>query len=156
MGGATVDLFQDAPKMPTLQAMHQIVARHPTIQAKLFLLMERLVITEFLCIQGAFIGSLSLDALGSSGAKSQRLRRGECEDDYASNGEPGLANFATAMLEPLEAQGRGFEHGHKKVMGVPATRASALLRLFAEDDAAVLQSLQRIRDAVLELSLIHI
>ncbi len=45
--------------------------------------------------------------------------RYELEDDIASSAEPGLANFGAAMLEPLEARGRGFTHGHKKVMGCP-------------------------------------
>ena len=31
---------------------------------------------------------------------------------YASNGEPGLANFASALLAPEEAEGRGFAHTH--------------------------------------------
>ena len=49
--------------MPTLQAMHKLVARHPTLQASLFVLMEKLVITELLCMHGAFIGKVKLESL---------------------------------------------------------------------------------------------
>ena len=59
------------------------------------------------------------------------------EDDYASNGEPGLANFATALLSPLEAQGRGFSHGHTKVMGVPRTAEGKLRHMFEQEDEAL-------------------
>ena len=31
----------------------------------------------------------------------------------------GFPNFATPLLDPFEAQGRGFTHGHKKVMCAP-------------------------------------
>ena len=40
VGEMTLNLFEDAPSMPTLQRMHQIVAQHPCIQARLFLLLE--------------------------------------------------------------------------------------------------------------------
>ena len=36
LGRASINLFENAPKMPTLRNMHRIVAAHPTIQAKLF------------------------------------------------------------------------------------------------------------------------
>ena len=49
----------------------------------------------------------------------------QIEDDFASDGSPGIANFVTSMIEPLEAQGRGFSHGHKKTTGVPASRVAA-------------------------------
>ena len=37
------------------------------------------------------------------------------EDDFASNGLCGLAGFTTAFLKCLEAQARGFAHGHGKI-----------------------------------------
>ena len=73
--------------------------------------------TELLGVQDAFIDELVLDPF----QKSRPPRCTSYEDDYASNGELGLTNFATTLLSPLEAQGRGFSHGHKKVMGVPRT-----------------------------------
>ena len=73
--------------------------------------------TEMLCIRGVFIGELSMGLLMSAALPDVD----SCEDGYASNGEPGLANFATSMLDALEAQGRGCSHGHMKGMGVPRT-----------------------------------
>ena len=93
--------------MPTLRDMHHIIGAHPTIQAKLFLFLEEVLIKELLYIEGAFIGRKSFRA---SGLTSSFV----FEDDYTSNGEPRLATFATAMLAPEEAQGRGFAHTRKK------------------------------------------
>ena len=58
--------------------------------------MEQLAVTEFLCIQGAFIGNMSLDCLDPG------LSQWEAEDAYASNGSPDFANIVTSMIEPLE------------------------------------------------------
>ena len=33
VGSSSISLLEDAPKMPTLQRMHKIVAQHPTVQA---------------------------------------------------------------------------------------------------------------------------
>ena len=143
LGEARTNLFRDNPEMPTLQRMHQLVARHPTLQANLFLLMERLVITELLCIEGAFIGKYQLGSL------EQLPSRYEVEDEYASNGEPGLANFATSMIEPLEAQGRGFAHGHKKITGVPSQSVKKLRNMFLKKDDDLKQFLNDLRDKVL-------
>ena len=41
------------------------------------------------------------------------------EDDLCSNGFCGLAAFAAAVLKVIEAQQRGFAHGHGKVHSVP-------------------------------------
>jgi hypothetical protein len=73
----------------------------------------------------------------------------DLEDDYASVGEPGLANFMTYMIEPLEAQGRGFTHGHKKVTGVPNSRAATLKTLFANSDDALKAFMEKMRAEVL-------
>ena len=143
LGEVRTNLFRDNPEMPTLQRMHQLVARHPTLQANLFLLMEKLVITELLCIQGAFIGNIQLGSL------EQLPSRYEVEDEYASNGEPGLANFATSMIEPLEAQGRGFAHGHKKITGVPSQSVKKLRNMFLKKDDDLKQYLNDLRDKVL-------
>ena len=63
IGDVRANIFADNPEMPTLEAMHKLVARHPTLQANLFLLMEKLVITELLCIHGAYIGKVKLESL---------------------------------------------------------------------------------------------
>ena len=41
------------------------------------------------------------------------------EDDYASSGLRGLADFVKALLKCIEAQARGFAHGHGKIHSVP-------------------------------------
>ena len=41
------------------------------------------------------------------------------EDDYASSGLRGLADFVKALMKCIEAQARGFAHGHGKVHSVP-------------------------------------
>ena len=69
------------------------------------------------------------------------------DDDYASNGEPGLADFATSVLSSLGAQGRGFSHGHKKTMGVPRTAEAKLRQMFEQDDGALRNILQCSRRA---------
>ena len=84
LGRASVRLFEKEPEMPTLQDMHRIIAAHPSVQAKLLLLSERILLEELLGIQGAFIGSLALRA-GSEGLPDVY----KYEDDFASNGEPG-------------------------------------------------------------------
>ena len=98
LGHASVRLFENEPEMPTLRDMHRIIAAHPSVQAKLFLLSERVLLEELLGIQGAFIGSLAL-AAGSEGLPNVHMY----EDDFASSGEPGLANFVAALLEPSGA-----------------------------------------------------
>ena len=60
LGNQSIDLFEDNPSLPTLRRMHQLVAQHPSIQAKLFLLMEQLTITELLCADFAFSGHQGL------------------------------------------------------------------------------------------------
>ena len=143
IGEARANLFDDNPEMPTLQSMHQLVTRHPTLQAHLFLLMEKLVITELLCIQGARIGRVNLQSLDNNPSFY------EAEDDIASTGEPGLANFATSMIEPLEAQGRGFAHGHKKVTGLPAMQVNKLKQMFSNKEDDLQQFLTNMRNEVL-------
>ena len=41
------------------------------------------------------------------------------EDDFASSGCRGLADFVTAVFKCIESQARGFAHGHGKVHSVP-------------------------------------
>ena len=41
------------------------------------------------------------------------------EDDFASNGLRGLADFVTAVFKCIESQARGFAHGHGKVHSIP-------------------------------------
>ena len=41
------------------------------------------------------------------------------EDDFASNGLRGLADFVASVFKCMEAQARGFAHGHGKVHSIP-------------------------------------
>ena len=54
LGRRSVNLFENATDMPTLREMNRIGAAHPTIQARLFILLEGVLMTELLCIQGVF------------------------------------------------------------------------------------------------------
>ena len=125
MGKRVVNLLDNAPAMPTLQAMHRALAKHPMLQARLFLLLDELVHTELLCM-AAFIGTRVM-----ADTSTQRGSRGPLrEDDFAATCQIGLAQFPRAALKPLEAQGRGFAHGHEKITSVPRMRAARLKQLF--------------------------
>ena len=83
--------------MSTLESMHRLVAKHPMVQAELFILMETLLHSELLCMQGVFLGSIGMNLEGSwslGAAKSMP----KIEDEWASTSEPGLANFVRAGL----------------------------------------------------------
>ena len=88
-----VNLLDNEPHMPTLQAMHRALAKHPMLQVELFLLLDELVHKE-LCCMNAFIGRTRY------GIRDKQPVR---EDDFASN------------IQISEAQGRGFTHGHEKI-----------------------------------------
>ena len=91
------------PHMPTLLAMHRALAKHPMLQVELFLLLDELVHTKLLCMEG-FIGGR-----GYGKRDKQPVR----EDDFASSLQIGIAQFPRSALKPLEAQGRGFTYGHE-------------------------------------------
>ena len=120
-GHRTVNLLQSSPNMPTLQAMRKALAKHPMKQAELFLLLDELVHRCLLCAT-AFCGWIN--------CFSERASPAKYDDDYASTGFPGIANFVRSLLKPLEAQGHGFSHGHEKVISVPRMRAARLKALF--------------------------
>ena len=69
--------------MPTLQAMHRALAKHPMLQVELFLLLDELVHTELCCME-AFIG------LRLYGIPDKQPVR---EDDFASTMQIGIAQF---------------------------------------------------------------
>ena len=96
--------------MPTLQQMHKITAASPRSTAKLFLLLEELSYRHLYRVDQASLGNFRLSAAGGY------LDR---EDDFASNGLRGLADFVTALFKCIESQARGFAHGHGKIHSVP-------------------------------------
>ena len=84
---------------------------------------------------------VDLHMLGMDGCTVGRLGRAnykEREDEFASSGIPGLAGFGAAELEPFEGQDRGFQHGHRKMHGVPRMPLSELLRACRHKDPEVL------------------
>merc|ERR1712185_550031 len=96
------------------------------LQVELFLLLDDLVHTE-LCCMDTFIG------VRRYGLQDKQPAR---EDDFASNIQIGIAQFPRSALKPLEAQGRGFTHGHEKIISVPRMRAAKLKELFTENRTA--------------------
>ena len=56
LGQHKINLLDNEPRMPTLQAMHRAVAKHPMLQVEVFLLLDDLVHTELCCMK-AFIGA---------------------------------------------------------------------------------------------------
>jgi hypothetical protein len=134
-----VYLLEDEPAMPTLQVMHKLTASSPRTQATFFLLMEELVYRFLLGIDTVAIGRhFTRPALWC-----------DREDDYASSGDPGLAGFALSALEPLESQGRGFSHGHKKIIGVPSMSAAFLKRVLAGTDIEAQAVMRDFREKLL-------
>ena len=81
--------------MPTLQQMHRNTAASPRSTAKLFFLMEELSYRHLYRVDRAWLGNFKLaSAIGY-------LDR---EDDFASNGLRGLADFVTALFKCIESQ----------------------------------------------------
>ena len=124
LGRRPLNILQDSPPMPTSQEMHKIVASRPMVQAKLFLHVDAISHQNLLCVRRSFLG---------------RLNYGPCyrwrdepfvEDDFASNGDFGVAALVRALIKALEAQGRGFAHGHEKLHSEPRTKAIDIIRLF--------------------------
>jgi len=56
------------------------------------------------------------------------------EDDFASSGDFGISAFLRSLIKAIEAQGRGFAHGHEKHHSEPRTKAIDLIALFLGDD----------------------
>ena len=91
------------PRMPPLRRMHEIVAADPRAQAKFFLLMSELHYRYIIGIERLHIGRHTL-------AKP----RCAAEDECAASLQPCIAPGTISLQAPLEAQGRGFAHGHGK------------------------------------------
>ena len=111
--------------MPTLQQMHRNTAASPRSTAKLFLLMEELSYRHLYRVDRAWLGNFKLTSPAGRTAR---------EDDVASNGLRGLADFVTALFKCIEAQARGFAHGHGKVHSIP-DGTLGLLRCLQESDS---------------------
>ena len=93
--------------MPSLERMHQIGAKDPRAQAKLFILMTELHYRFVIGLDRLHIGRLTL-------AKP----RVQVHDEVAASLQPCVAPGTIDVQSPFEAQGRGFEHGHGKGHGI--------------------------------------
>ena len=96
--------------MPTLQQMHIHTASSPRATYKLFTLFEELSYRHLYKVDKAWLGNFRLTPVNSLHSR---------EDDFASNGVRGLADFTTAIFKCIEAQARGFAHGHGKIHSIP-------------------------------------
>lgn len=115
------------------------VSRHSQVQ--FFKLMDDIVDIYFMGINGSSIGRHHVPLL---------FNHTQQEDQLASTCVPSLGGYGIAELEPFESQARGFQHGHRKVYKVPATREHDVVRLFREQDPTVLHSmLQQLSQAMI-------
>ena len=57
------------------------------------------------------------------------------EDDFASSGDLGVSGFLRCLIKVLEAQGRGFAHGHEKHHSEPRVKAIDLIVLFLGENS---------------------
>jgi len=96
-------LASSEPHMPSLRRMHEIVAADPRAQCKFFLLMSELHYRFNIGVERLHIGRSTL---------ARPLR--PIHDEVASSLQPCIAPGTTDVQAPLEAQGRGFTHGHGK------------------------------------------
>jgi len=124
------------PKMPTLRQMHEIVAADPRAQAKFFLLMSELHYRFIIGIERLHIGRLTL-------ARPHRPPH----DLVASSLQPSVCPGTTDVQAPLEAQGRGFTHGHGKGHSILGPSMSWLRRAI---DTGFGAAVQRMRAALLD------
>lgn len=106
-------LTDDAPNMPSLQQMHQLIAQSPRAQAKFFLLMDDIADLYFMSMDFSFIGRHHV---------LQSFHHYYREDQLASTAIPSLGGHGVAELEPFESQERGFEHGHRKKYKIPKNK----------------------------------
>ena len=114
--------------MPTSQEMHKIVATRPMVQANLFLLLDAISHQNLVCARRVFLGRQKYDPC------YRWVNEPLVEDDFTSTGDLGISAFYRALIKVLEAQGRGFAHGHEKHHSEPRTKAIALITLFLGDD----------------------
>ena len=123
LGWRPLNILQDSPPMPTSQEMHKLVATRPMVQAKLFLLLDAVSHQHLLCTRRAFLGRQRYDPC------FRWSNEPAVEDDFASSGDFGVSAFMRSLIKALEAQGRGFAHGHEKHHSEPRVKAIDLIQL---------------------------
>ena len=137
-------LASTEPAMPTLQTMRKICSSSPRSAAKFWLLLHDLILRHLFGIASAQLGHYRIQSPLGLLAKHQ-------EDDFASSTSIGLAGFCTAMLGPLEDQGRGFVHAHFKLYGVPNGLEDVFRKVFENPAAFVEQSRKKLEQCAATL-----
>ena len=128
LGRRPLNILQDSPLMPTSEEMHKIVAARPMVQANLFLFLDAITHQNLLCARRVFLGKQKYDPCF-------RWRdEPPVEDDFASSGDFGVSALLRSLIKALEAQGRGFAHGHEKHHSEPRVKAIDLIALFLGED----------------------
>jgi hypothetical protein len=128
LGRRPLNILQDSPPMPTSQEMHKIVATRPMVQANLFLFLDAISHQNLVCARRVFLGRRKYDP------SYRWVNEPLVEDDFTSTGDFGVSAFLRALIKVLEAQGRGFAHGHEKHHSEPRTKAIDLIEMFLGDD----------------------
>ena len=98
------------------------------VQANLFLFLDAITHQNLLCARRVFLGKQRYDPV------FRWQREPPVEDDFTSSGDFGISAFLRSLIKALEAQGRGFAHGHEKHHSEPKTKAIDLVMLFLGDD----------------------
>ena len=124
LGWRPLNILQDSPPMPTSQEMHKIVATRPMVQAKLFIHLDAISHQNLVCTRRAFLGRQKLDP------SHKWSNEPAVEDDFASSGDFGVSALVRLTIKALEAQGRGFAHGHEKHHSEPRVKAIDIIQLF--------------------------
>ena len=125
-------LTDDAPNMPSLQQMHQLIAQSPRAQAKFFLLMDDIADIYFMGMDYSFIGRHHVQ---------QSFHHRYREDQLASTAIPSLGGYGVAELEPFESQERGFKHGHRKKYAIPKSNEREIIEEFKKHNGTGLHNL---------------
>ena len=125
-------LTDDAPNMPSLEQMHQLIAQSPLAQAKFFLLMDDIVDRKFMGMDYSLIGRHQA---------AQSFHHKHREDQLASTAIPSLGGYGVAGLEPFESQERGFTHGHWKKYAIPKTNEREIVEKFRSHNETELHNL---------------
>ena len=128
MGDIVCDLSAEHPDMPSLHRMHHLIAESPRAQVQFFKLMDDIADIHCMGINGSSTGRHHVPLL---------FNHTRQEDTLACTCVPSLGGFGIAELEPFESQARGFQHGHRKVYKIPATREQDIVRQFREHDQSV-------------------
>ena len=124
LGPRPLNILQDSPPMPTSQTMHKILAARPMVQANLFLFLDAITHQNLVAARRVFLGRRKYDPT------FRWPREPHTEDDFTSSGDFGISGFVRCLIKALEAQGRGFAHGHEKHHSEPKTKAIDLVVLF--------------------------